>query len=562
MGFTGGQTHVAWSGSGGIIWNWADYSATVGVEPANLNFGTVYIGQSADQAFLVENPSGGPITVTVQVDAPFSLVDGGSYNVPAGGRQLTTVRFTPTTTGTVSKTVSFSSSLGNLGRSSSGAGAVDATAPDTTILDGPSGSTTTNSAAFTWTGSDNATPVSKLVYAFRLDPIELGFSAFGSAASQTYSSLANGSYTLYVKARDQAGNEDATPASRSFTVNASDTTPPDTSITGGPSGTVAVGTVTLSWTGSDNVTPVGSLLYAFRLDPVEGSFSAFENVTTKAYAGLANGSYTFYVKAKDQAGNETPVPVSRAFTVSVGPDLVATVVSNPPAVAAPGSSFSVTDTVTNQGTVLAAASKTRYYLSTDQGKGGGDTLLTGMRSVASLAPGVSFPGPALTLTIPSTTTLGTYYLLVCADDTGVVTEVDETNNCKASGTQVKVTRPDLVMMLVSNPPLTAAPGTSFSVTDTIKNQGEVASGVSTTRYYLSTDQGKGSGDKLLTGTRSVASLVAGASFPGPALTVTIPSTTSLGTYHLLACADDIGVATESNEANNCLASSGLVRVGP
>jgi hypothetical protein len=45
------------------------------------------------------------------------------------------------------------------------------------------------------------------------------------------------------------------------------------------------------------------------------------------------------------------------------------------------------------------------------------------------------------VTVPTTTTLGTYYLLACADDTGILTvpESDETNNCIASGTVVEIT---------------------------------------------------------------------------------------------------------------------------
>ncbi|HYA27384.1 MAG TPA: hypothetical protein VEI95_01095, partial [Acidobacteriota bacterium] len=39
--------------------------------------------------------------------------------------------------------------------------------------------------------------------------------------SRSYSNLANGSYTFLVEARDQATNVDATPASQTFTVNAS-----------------------------------------------------------------------------------------------------------------------------------------------------------------------------------------------------------------------------------------------------------------------------------------------------------------------------------------------------
>jgi hypothetical protein len=41
------------------------------------------------------------------------------------------------------------------------------------------------------------------------------------------------------------------------------------------------------------------------------------------------------------------------------------------------------------------------------------------------------------------------------------------------------------------------------------------------------------------------------------VTVTIPSSTPLNTYFLLACADDLNVMAESNESNNCnLAVSG------
>jgi hypothetical protein len=102
-----------------------------------------------------------------------------------------------------------------------------------------------------------------------------------------------------------------------FVLTGPDTTPPSTTITAGPTGTIAVNNVAFTWTGSDNATPVGSLVYAFRLDPLEANFSAFGSATTKTYTGLANGSYTFYVKAKDQAGNVTQPPASQSFTVNV-----------------------------------------------------------------------------------------------------------------------------------------------------------------------------------------------------------------------------------------------------
>jgi subtilisin family serine protease len=95
-----------------------------------------------------------------------------------------------------------------------------------------------------------------------------------------------------------------------------DTTPPDTTISSGPSGIITTNSATFTWTGSDNVTPTGNLVYATRLEPLE-SFSAFSSATTRTYTNLANGSYTFHVKAQDTSGNEDPTPATRAFTVSV-----------------------------------------------------------------------------------------------------------------------------------------------------------------------------------------------------------------------------------------------------
>jgi hypothetical protein len=96
-----------------------------------------------------------------------------------------------------------------------------------------------------------------------------------------------------------------------------DAVPPDTSITSGPVGAIGVSSATFSWTGSDNVTPTPNLVYAYRLDPLEASFSAFGSATIKSYSNLANGNYTFYVNAKDQASNQDPTPASRAFIVNV-----------------------------------------------------------------------------------------------------------------------------------------------------------------------------------------------------------------------------------------------------
>ena len=70
--------------------------------------------------------------------------------------------------------------------------------------------------------------------------------------------------------------------------------------------------------------------------------------------------------------------------------------------------------------------------------------------------------------MPTAASAGNYYLLACADDTKVVTETDETNNCKAAAGRIVIGQPDLVTSAVSNPPATAKRGSGFSVNDTAK----------------------------------------------------------------------------------------------
>jgi hypothetical protein len=100
-----------------------------------------------------------------------------------------------------------------------------------------------------------------------------------------------------------------------------DIAPPDTtdtSITGGPSGTITYNDVTFTYTGSDDVTSTSNLVYSYRLDGdgYDSSWSSYTSSTSKSYNDLPNGSYTFYVRAKDQAENVDSSPASRSFTVT------------------------------------------------------------------------------------------------------------------------------------------------------------------------------------------------------------------------------------------------------
>lgn len=117
--------------------------------------------------------------------------------------------------------------------------------------------------------------------------------------------------------------------------------------------------------------------------------------------------------------------------------------------------------------------------------------------------------------------------------------------------------PDLIESSVSVPGTVAA-GKSTQVSDTTVNRGTGNAAGSTTRYYLSTTVSSTRTGILLSGSRAVPALAAGSSSTGTT-TVTVSPYVPAGSYYVLACADADNYVAESNENNNCAAST-LVRV--
>jgi Right handed beta helix region/Bacterial TSP3 repeat len=177
----------------------------------------------------------------------------------------------------------------------------DTTAPDTTISSGPSGATTANSASLDFSSSESGS-----TYQCSLD------SGAWSACTppKTYGSLAVGSHAFSVKATDAAGNTDASPATRSWTVQTeappTDTTPPDTTISSGSSGTTTSTAASFSFSATES----GST-FQCKLD--SGTWGSC--TSPKAYSGLAVGAHAFSVKATDAAGNADATPATNNWTV-------------------------------------------------------------------------------------------------------------------------------------------------------------------------------------------------------------------------------------------------------
>ena len=123
----------------------------------------------------------------------------------------------------------------------------DQVPPDTQIVSGPCGQMVCpGEASICFNGSDNDTPAEFLQYLWRVDG-----GAWRGPTADTCTSptrLGDGQHLFQVKARDQAGNEDPTPAQCSFTVDAA---PPNVSITSPANGATVKGIVSISASASD-----------------------------------------------------------------------------------------------------------------------------------------------------------------------------------------------------------------------------------------------------------------------------------------------------------------------
>jgi hypothetical protein len=277
---------------------------------SSKDLGTVNMGSTADISFIVANISAGVLNLTgspakVAVSGP----DAGDFNVlaqpasfvSAGGTTTFIVRFAPTSGGIKRATVIITNNdfdESNYMIHVIGTG-VDPTLPVTTITSSPATRTNSTSATITFTGSDDTTAVGSLVYEGRLDG-----GVFALVTSPVaLSGLAEGVHTYEVRARDQSGNVDPTPATATWVL---DLTAPQTTITTAPSGIVSSSEAIFEFSSSE---ALGTFTYV--LDggtPVSGTGPV-------TFTGLSPGSHSFSVAATDVAGNVDPTPASMTWVV-------------------------------------------------------------------------------------------------------------------------------------------------------------------------------------------------------------------------------------------------------
>jgi PASTA domain len=184
---------------------------------------------------------------------------------------------------------------GNPGTTTSYGWTIDTAAPNTSITSSPTALSNTGSPSFTLTATESGSS-----FECKLDA-----GAFVACPNpQSYSGLPDGTHTFQARAIDGAGNVDSTPASYSWTIDA---TAPETSI--GPTKPAALTTAT-SATFDFGSTEAGSTFECSR----DGA--AFTGCSApKTYSGLADGSHTFQVRSADPADNTDPSPASYTWVV-------------------------------------------------------------------------------------------------------------------------------------------------------------------------------------------------------------------------------------------------------
>ena len=277
------------------------------------------------------------------------------------------------------------------------------------------------------------------------------------------------------------------------------------------------------------------------------------------------GTY-YYGACVDAVADESDTNNNCSSSVQVTvsePDLVVAAPTVSDSVLAPGATFTLSVSVESDGDGSAATTTLNIYRSTDATITTSDTLVgtvvaelatsktssQSTRLAAAASPGTYYVGE-VELTAPDMP--GTYYYGACVDT--MMGGADTTDNCSPSvrvsvvEESVSQGQSDLVVdsptVSDSSPPA----GASFSLSVTVRNDGDGSSAATTLRYYRSTDATITTSDTEV-GTDSVAGLAA-AGTSDQSVDLTAPS--SPGTYYYGACV--VAVADESDTSNNCSTS--------
>ncbi|MDZ7261610.1 MAG: hypothetical protein ONB05_05840, partial [candidate division KSB1 bacterium] len=163
-------------------------------------------------------------------------------------------------------------------------------------------------------GSDNITSSSGLQYEYHLLPLEMDWKKTTNT-KVSYEELKPGKYTFQVRAIDEDGFVTLHPAQKSFVVAFAEE--PQVFFTTQFPDTVRKPEVTFRYRGLDDETPSNRLLFSHRLLGKETQWNPFARDTIAFYTNLKSGTYTFQVKARDEAGHVSSNPAEISFYVDL-----------------------------------------------------------------------------------------------------------------------------------------------------------------------------------------------------------------------------------------------------
>jgi hypothetical protein len=249
---------------------------------------------------------------TAEANSAVTVLDGGTSKgtTSTDGSGAWTKTLSPIADGSHSYTATATDAANNTSPASGTTHVtVDTVAPATSITGGPSGATNQASPSFGFSSNETGSTFQcKLAGPGQAST----YSACFSPAQ--YSGLADGAYTLTVRATDQAGNTDPSPPSRSFTVDT--VTPAVPTISSPADGSYNnAGNVTLSGTAEAN-----STVTIFDGAASQGSTTASgAGSWTKTLNGLPDGTHSYTARATDAAGNVGPTSSAVRFTEYTAP---------------------------------------------------------------------------------------------------------------------------------------------------------------------------------------------------------------------------------------------------
>ena len=281
------------------------------------------------------------------------------------------------------------------------------------------------------------------------------------------------------------------------------------------------------------------------------SYTKTDNVTIPNTVGTGNKFLLFQVDRANQQGETDETDNVKAVPIQIGaPNLTISGTPTAPSSTGLGETISVEYTVTNNGSVTAAANwSDRFYISNDAILDNSDISLgsRGTFSDTPLAAGDSYTGTR-NVTIPNSVGTGNKFLLFQVDTANQQAETDETDNVKAIPIQIGA--PNLQISDATVPTF-ANVGSTFQVGWEVTNNSMVTAPANWVDYvYLSNDATFDNTDTFLTSqsTGRNTPLAAGSSYTATR-NVTLRDT-EVGSRYLLFVADGNSQQGETDETDN------------